>query len=167
MARAAVLSASLPTSYIWIKSTRPEWSNRAMAKTSVLSKILCTAANRLTPLEEAPPAFPSNSRWGRPGVASGWTVPEVSCLCSGLICSTAFAHQQSRPGLHQGGEMACQPAGPVSTMDMKQSWVRLQSRGRPSKTEKSKVSWPGSQHRSSCKKSGLIVVFSMSHYHPN
>lgn len=26
MARAAVLSASLPTSYIWIKSTRPEWS---------------------------------------------------------------------------------------------------------------------------------------------
>lgn len=90
--------------------------------------------------EEAPPAFPSNSKWGRPGVASGWTVPEVGCLCSGLICSTAFAHQQSRPGLHQGGEMACQPAGPVSTMDMKQSWVQLQSRGRPSKTEKSKVS---------------------------
>ena len=46
-----------------------------------------------------------------------------------------LAHRQCRPGLHKDSDVVCQPAGPVSEMDTKQSWIQLQSRGRPSKTE--------------------------------
>lgn len=108
--------------------------DQALAKTFVLSKTMCTAAKGLTPLEIAPLAALSNSRWTGmlSPVAKLSPRPAVSPHRS---YAPLLAHPQSRSWMHKDSEMAWQPAGPISFMDMRQSWIQFQMHGEPSKTE--------------------------------
>lgn len=95
---------------------------------------MCTAAKGLTPLEVAPLAALSNSRW------TGMLSPVAKLSLRPAVSphrsyAPLFAHPQLRSWMHKDSEMVWQPAGPISFMDMKQSWIQFQMYGEPPKTE--------------------------------
>lgn len=121
------------------------------AKTSMLSKTMSTAAKGLTPLEVAPLAALSNSRWTGmlSPVAKLSPRPAVSPHHS---YAPLFAHLQSRSWMHKDSEMVWQPAGPISFMDMKESWIQFQMHEEPPKTESQSIlprKGPENLHQSS------------------
>ena len=94
---------------------------------------LCAVANRLTPLAAAPLTSVKRRMGGPVSPVTGPSLKAAVSPHSSRVLRPA--HGQSRLGPNKDSETVCQPAGPVSILVVKRSWVPFQQHGRPSETE--------------------------------
>lgn len=153
-------STSLPTSYVLgVKRSRAQqsWTTKQLQRL-LFPPRLCAVANRLTPLAAAPLTSVKRRMGGPVSPVTGPSLKAAVSPHSSRVLRPA--HGQSRLGPNKDSETVCQPAGPVSILVVKRSWVPFQHMG-DHQRQKARASCPGRDQ------SELMAVSSASHYDQN